>query len=440
MSGSDRQIKNPRTHGAMGGAVPVLFTLRNVQPRIVGNTPHSATPAVTEPTKDSGSAQAAVVAPAIPIAVPVPPSSVATKTSPATRSNRAYNILVGVLIIAICLIVIKNSTKNNGQKSVIASKSEAAPAVVSKASNPVGPVVPSSGPAMGGDLAAIDSKPPALKIPALPAANSTLANTESKTEGAPLQFPENPLSLKEPNAFEQRATEPISLAPTQPPMPMLLSSPKPDTFAAQIPSLPKADLQTNPSQPAAATRRNAEPQPTSYEPYVSPMDASPALATQAGASPILNTNSPLLETKQLMEIKLRGSNVNAPNPANLAQPQPAPFGAAGTATGPASVPATTVSHGDQGAAYVPNNFATHPSMVESGMLAGSAYPPPAKEYQPIAVRPYEQGAMSNLALPAANQNSQRIREPANISNRYPQQPNAGTVPYTPMTGNPPVSR
>jgi hypothetical protein len=84
---------------------------------------------------------------------------------------------------------------------------------------------------------------------------------------------------------------------------------------------------------------------------------------------------------------------------------------------------------------------------DNGMLSGSAYPPLAKEYAPITIRPsYEQGAASNIALPASPPNSSIIHQPASSSdpNRY-KNPQATAIPYKPMspqqggmTGYPPV--
>ncbi len=514
MSGPDKQMKNPRPQGTSGNAVPVLFSLRNVQPSIVVNSTSSKRMATSEPSV-AMSPPAAVVVPPAPVAPTVSAPSAVSTPSPAARSNRSYNIVVGLLVIAICLIVIKNASKNNtSQKGAIATKTDSSPEVDSKSAASKVTTNEATSPIKSNGSGAFELNPPPLSIPTLPKTNSSLTQAEPKLDKPTIDFPADPMSLKELSAYEQRSSETLSLAQPQAPLPVLLSSAKPEASVPQIPNLPKIDPARNNTQtvlnfpdartamksdvrvaelptatpssshtmipslapeynsnanlqkqdagtsyqpigsntsnpvaptPSSSTQSTAyQPtayQPTAYQPYT-PQIASPPSAinqpstnqpatNQPTSSAILNTSSPHVTTQELMEIKMRGSNSIASNPLSVTQTQPSYVGQNVPAIPVSNVEPRFESAPSNTAILNPNNF-----IKDNGMLAGTAYPPLPKEYQPIAVRPYEQGALSNLALPPSTPYNQTIRQP---DNRYPKQPTA-TAPYTPMTGNSTIGR
>ena len=331
MSGPDKQMKNPRPQGTSGNAVPVLFSLRNVQPSIVVNSTSSKRIATSEPSV-AMSPPATTVTPPAPTAIA--PSAV-PKPSPAARSNRSYNIVVGLLVIAICLIVVRNSSKNNAsQKGAIASNPDKAPTLDSKTATSNVTTNGTLSPVKPNDTVALELNPPPLGIPTLPKTNSSFTQTEPKLDKPAVDFPADFMSLKEVNAYEQRGSETLSLAQPQAPLPVLLSSAKPESSVPSIPNLPKLDAarsntQTGVNFPDARTAMKSDVRAAEV-PTAKP-SSSHTMTTSLAPAPQYNPNANLPTQDSGTTYQPIGSNTfntAAPTQTNNTEPiayQPAAY-------------------------------------------------------------------------------------------------------------------
>ncbi|HUP77492.1 MAG TPA: hypothetical protein VM260_02955, partial [Pirellula sp.] len=133
MSNSYMQQNCPTPRGQGIGSVPVLFSLRNVQPNIVSglaNSNNKTTNTVKPPDPESAvvSADPATGMPAA-ILKPVHPTS---------KNNRPFNVVVALLILALCLLVIRNSqgSKQSSKGEVASSGMLTNPTPSKEAANP----------------------------------------------------------------------------------------------------------------------------------------------------------------------------------------------------------------------------------------------------------------------------------------------------------------
>ena len=456
MTESNRQHRSAQPHRPGTGSVPVLFSLRNVQPNIVGGIANSAraTVATTSGPAEKSTARvestpvaAQVVAPAIPVAPPVPKPA-------AANSNRSFNVVVGMLVIALCLLVIRNTQNSrNGTNASIASNSGASQSGPTTESNSA--LTPPALANMGAtsspnSTAKQDPFPPLpnLQPPTLQVAEQKTSNDkplELGSFGTPVQNPSTTsvasIDLNDASSLIDTSKDPVSLqgalaengAPSREAFeqnivqakPSLLSpSSKPETSSASNPSLsfPETRVAMN-SLPA----NSALPAGNSFNPSM-----TPAAAGAPSPAEILDSRRPTLTTRELIEVRNRSNQTPA---TNSFEGQSFPKPSVDT-----SFPANPISYVPVNAGNTqPNNLtpyqpipnSTTPSVYQplssDNTLSGRSYPPPPQENPAVRVPLYEQSASG------AAQQSQMIRQPAasNNSNRYPPTVTP-QVPYTPV--------
>ena len=246
MSESNMQPNNPYPQGVGVGSVPVLFSLKNVQPKIVGGIANSSTK--TSNTTQSTKLDSATGA----MSPPAGPLVESSKPVPSIiKNNRSYNIVVGVLILALCLLVIRNS---QGVKS--SSKSEMA-----YSSNLINPP---------------ESKP--------------VANSPNSSE----LFPDS-LSVEKSNAVQERPVER-----------QLLIEAKPFLFP---PLLPSSNLETqSETNPRTGNPSTGNSSTGSVDPRTGSVDVSKAPSQSEISLPravlpeIVDTAAPSMTTRELINL------------------------------------------------------------------------------------------------------------------------------------------
>ena len=212
MSESNMQSKNPYPQGVGIGSVPVLFSLRNVQPKIVGGIANSNTKTSSATQTDKPESTTSPISSTTGL-----PAESAKPAPSISKNNRPYNIVVGLLILAVCLLVIRNS---QGVKS--SSKSEMA-----YSSNLINPP---------------ESKP--------------VANSPNSSE----LFPDS-LSVEKSNAVQERPVEGQLLIEAKPFLfPPLLPSSNLETQSETNPRTGSVDVSKAPSQSEISLPRAVLPE------------------------------------------------------------------------------------------------------------------------------------------------------------------------------------
>lgn len=392
MSESIRQQKNPQGLGT--GSVPVLFSLRNVQPSIVGGMGKFKTNEAQPNQKESASSVAFV------------PSEISA-TSPApiksiTKSNRPYNIAVGLLILALCLLVLRNTqeTKSNSKGTIASSGPQSSPSpqkpiAESKADVILQPMPKSI------VLKPIDLGPSLASLPDSSIINSTaafpeLAKPSNGSDHSPDSIASQDANESIGNALTGTSNDEQLLVQANPPMLLLPRQPVAEGF-------PSSDT------------------------ILSVGGSDNAIAT---SSVIVETSSPSRTTRELIDVFNRGKQNSPPNTWNV------PSLPGSTAQG---IPASPISS----VASVSENYPTsanvtfQPNNVNDGrMMSGRPYPPLPKDYPALTIPAYEQNALSGRqGLSNPTPATQLIRQPANGSNRYQSispQTSPAPIPYTPI--------
>ena len=386
MSESKMQPKNPYPQGVGVGSVPVLFSLKNVQPKIVGGIANSSTKTsnATQTTKHE-SATGTISPPA-----GLPPASL-KPAPPNSENNRPYNIVVGLLILALCLLVIRNSQETkSSSKSEIASSStlinpteskpeanskvESTPLLIRNANQP----------------RPVDLKSPSISTPGLAIPNSTTSQSEvAKSPTASVLFAESHTVAKS-NAIQERSVEG-----------QLLVQAKPSSFPPLLPSsMPETQSETKPTT-GSVNFSKAPPQ-------------SEVSFPKAVLPEIVETNAPPPSTRDLIHMRELSKQFSSRS-TTLSGPFPRGTAAQG-------VQANTVSN------VVPAVVGHSPS---SPVMSGLPYPPLTKEYPPLTIPANEQNpSESPQGVLGSMQDSLPIRQP---SNRYQYTPSSTTpIPYTPI--------
>ena len=387
MSESKMQPKNPYPQGVGVGSVPVLFSLKNVQPKIVGGIANSSTKTsnATQTTKHKSAT--GTISPT----AGLPPANL--KPAPSNSgNNRPYNIVVGLLILALCLLVIRNSQETkSSSKSEIASSStlinpteskteanskvESTPLLIRNANEP----------------RPVDLKSPSVGTPGLAISNSTTSQSEvPKSPTASELFPESH-SVAKSNAIQERPVEGQLLVQAKPSLfPPLLPSSKPATQSETNPTTGSVNFSKAPPQSEISFPKAVLPE-------------------------IVETNAPPPSTRDLIHLHELGKQFSSQS-TTLSGPFPRGTAAQG-------VQANTVSN------VVPAVVGHSPS---SPVMSGLPYPPLTKEYPPLTIPANEQNpSESPQGVLSSMQDSLPIRQP---SNRYQYTPQSSTtpIPYTPI--------
>ena len=453
MNESNRQ-ESPYSQQQRIGSVPVLFSLRNVQPSIVSGitqpNPNASTTVVSngaaskhERTPIAATPIAATPTAALPVA-----ATPISKSTPPTASNRTYNVAVGFLVIALCLLVIRNTQgSKTDSKETIAANTATSQMEVKPLANLqvelVPPALPKSTSLKPFDMDIASSPKPAPISPPL----ST--STEIADSGAPGQLlvqDKLPMLLTSsaPSTTEEKV-EPVKSS--------MVPGPQPDF------SFPETRVAMNPN---AMELKNSSPELVQTSPETSPnlsMDTTnayrPTVGSLAPNDPasaeeglaIVDTNSPPLTTRDIQgmydtnELKemYKRRNLTAPNPLNgQAYPRPdseriLPVSSVSIAAPvpnrsqamPSSPPAATPG------AYKPYYNADN-AVKDPGVLSGRPYSTLPQDFPALTVPSYEREVPANRQYAqTAPSNTLPIRQPvSNEANRY--YPSTTQTPYAPL--------
>ncbi len=443
MSESIRQQKNPQGLGT--GSVPVLFSLRNVQPSIVGGMGKFKTNE-SQPNKQETTSSVAFVPAEISATSPAPIKSI-------TKSNRPYNIAVGLLILALCLLVLRNTqeTKTNAKDTIASSSPQSSPSshkpVAESKAEMILPPMPNSI-----VLKPIDLGPSLASLPDSSNTNSIAALPE-------LAKPSNGLDLSPDSVASQDAHEPTGNAPTvtsddeqllvkaKPPM-LLLPSTKPlhtgETDSAsenkdsanhmaqsgiRFPE-PRLAANANSRQTNSAFTEPTQPVAEGFPSGDTNLSAGGSGNAIATSSVIVDTSSPSMTTRELIDLHERGKQNIPPNSWNV------PSLPGSIAQGVPASPISSVSSVSENYPTSPTSAFQTNNVTDGRMMSGRPYPPLPKEYPALTIPAYEQNALSGRqGLSNPNPTTQLIRQPANGSNRYQSispQTSTAPIPYTPI--------
>ena len=393
MNESNRQKATTQPQRPVAGSVPVLFSVRNVQPRIVGaiTQPNPGVGTVSDDVPTSLASEAKTPALATPVSNPI-------KTRVPSTNNRVYNTAVGLLVIALCLLVIRNTQgSKSDSKETIASNSAipvaAIPVEIKPQSNLKVELVP---PALPNEMSfkPFDLESASALVPASTPSISLVSSSSEVTDSAP---PGPPLAQSNP--------------------PMLLQSKVPSQVSAQ------------------------------EEGFVEPVRSDLGIETVPKGLPgIVDTNSPSLTTRDLLAMKntqelidLR-RHVQSPATSNSLYGQPYQSQGLGSGSGVPAMNvwnATPVSNMPTAVpdAAIPSVskplYSVGQDTKDPSILAGRPYSSQPQEFPSLTVPNYEREAnLNRQGSPTGTQNSLPIRQPATKeANRYP---TTTQTPYAPL--------
>jgi hypothetical protein len=417
-----KKHQQTRTHSNM--AVPVLFTLRNVQPAIFagtisGKSTKDGTVAKTDPpsatllsSKASGLGGPGSLAKA---AQDTPPAAESTAVrTPSRVRNRIYNGSIALLVLVLLGLVINNSRKNSTGSSDQLAVNPAASASTTKVE------LVSQAPAVK-DVFSSEPKvmlgfPNAAVGPSLPQdvqtpiANNSDLKASVSTGSEPILKP----SLALGNPMEPALANPASQMASPP---MLLSSREvgaaTTSVAKPIPQLAQAsnmDSALPPNGVSIADRKSSVPNyvPSSTQEELNGADAR-ATYISGKTPPAIETRSPELNMSDLLSAYQRahgvGTNGAAVNTVSATNPQ-----------GYGQVPYVPVAQ--QSSSGMQPQGGPFPSQV----LGGQTYP--AMTNDPSATLPaYEQNARNNRMIgnpinPSDMTNASRGLQASAAGNRY----------------------
>ena len=456
MNESNRQKVTNQPQRPVVGSVPVLFSVRNVQPRIVG--------AITQPTPSVG---------AVNDVVPTSPASEATTPAAATfvsnpintrapsTNNRVYNTAVGLLVIALCLLVIRNTQgSKSDSKEPIASNtaipvtaipvtaipSAAVPLEIKSQSNLkvelVPPALPNPTSLKPFDLASASAPSPVATL-SFPPVSSSREVADSALTGPPLAPSSPPMLLQSKDSSQVSSqglgfAEPVQSNAGQEADPTGSSSPQP-----RVAMIPNATQTSERFQIAPASSQNAST--NSYRTEVG--SVAPAAPSVERIPGIMDTNSPAMTTRDLHEmqtnalIELRRHSQSAAT-SNALNGQPyqrqdpgsgLPALTVSSAIPVSNMPPSAPETGSPNA-YRPL-YSVGQDTKDPSILAGRPYSTLPQEFPslsvPNSVPNYEREAILNRqSSTAGTQTSLSIRQPATKdANRYP---TTTQIPYAPL--------
>ena len=452
MNESNRH-ESPYSQQQRIGSVPVLFSLRNVQPSIVSGiaqpNPNASTAGFSNGAASTHERTAIAATPtaATPAAMPIAATPILKSTPPAA-SNRTYNAAVGLLVIALCLLVIRNTQgSKTDSKETIAANTASSQIEVKPLANLQVELVPPALPnstslkPFGMDMAS--SPKPTPNAPALSASPET---ADSGTPGQLLVQDKSPMLLASTApSMTQEKIEPVQGSMAPGPQPDFSF---PETRVAMNPNameLKKSSPELVQTSPESSPNLSIDSTSAYRPPLGSPPPNDPASAEEGLA--IVDTNSPPLTTRDIKgmydtnELKemYKRRNSAAPNPLNgQAYPRPDPE---------RTLPVTSVSN----AVPVPNRSQAMPGSVpaatpgtykpyynadnavkDPGVLSGRPYSTLPQDFPALTVPSYEREAPANRQYAqTAPSNTLPIRQPvSNEANRY--YPSTTQTPYAPL--------
>ncbi len=416
MSNSYMQQNSPTPRGQGIGSVPVLFSLRNVQPNIVSGIANKTTN-ISKPPDPASALVSADPATGIPAAMLKPVHST-------SKNNRPFNVVVALLILALCLLVIRNSqgTKPSSKGEVASSGLPINPIPSKEAANPK---LVSASPSIA---KANEHKPLELGSPTVSAPvfatshnttshNTTSHSTTAQSNSSVLPTRSEPIpgtsSVDESNIVKKSKDNEPLLVQAQPSIPSLLPNSKQESLDEIYPTSgnsASSNLEIAKTQSQSGT---SYPDPRRAMKQESPdMKADTSFQTQptidASAQAIADTHAPLMTTKEMMSIYQRG---NQTSPSSSALNGPAP------SDNPArSVPTTNISH-------------VYPAVGNSSnVMTGQPYPALSKDYVPSPISTNEQTQIDSQQGFAGPTQASAV----NNGNRYQYISQPRQIPYTPI--------
>lgn len=437
MSAATSQSNHPSPRGSGFGSVPVLFALRNVQPKIFAGTNSSAT-STTALADIPTTAKQPQSPSATPIAAIESKAASASQTrSSSTTVNRVYNGAIGLLGLALVFLVIRNS-QNSGSHSL--AKYEAKP-TLENIREPLSNIQPS-------DTSLTSAVSKNVFSPEQDSSPSEKLSQHAAMDHDPVsneveEFQVGSIELGSP--APELASEIVSV-----PLPKLLTEETGISLTSKSKSESEVQFASKPpiqpvllevSQGNANSPSNARDVPASNNATVG---MNPKVtASQAPVNNLVDTGV-TLPIDLLIELHQKNSgNASSVNGLNSAK--------ASTVSYPTYTPEASM----QGYPSVQGNASMQGNPMLTGtassqMLTGQPYPPISPDYKSVMVPAYERNAEVNNMRGNLEAASGLVRQPsakssmhpagqiiANGSNRYQGapilQPDASTTkqPYTP---------
>ncbi len=443
MSAATSQSNHPYPRGSGFGSVPVLFALRNVQPKILAGTNSPATSIASAATALADASSTIAKHPQAPSATPS--SAIESKAASASQArsssstiNRVYNGAIGLLVLALVLLVIRNS-QNSGSPSVAKNEPKSTFENMREPLNNIQPTDTSIASTVAKNVAS----PEQDLIPSDKLLQQTSLDHDSVSEEEEeFQVGSIELGSPAPDLSSELASVPLPKLLTEEKGISLTSNSNQESglqFASKPPIQPM--LLDGPQGNAATSPVNGRDVSASSN---TTSNAVPKAAPpQAPVNNLVDTGV-TLPIDLLIELHQKNSgNTSSTNSLNNAK--------ASTVSYPTYVPEASMQGypNMQGNSNLQNN-PMFTGAASSQMLTGQPYPPISPEYKPVTVPAYERNAEVNNMRGSTDPSTGFVRQPSakasmhpagqiisNGSNRYQgapiQQPDASTTkqPYMP---------
>lgn len=459
--------------------VPVLFSLKNVQPLIL-NTP-AATPSnektpTVESQKAGVASHSSLEAAGAIQQVPVDAAALSRPTK-VTRGSPILRTVGTVLLVLLVILVVRMSVPGGSQNSQLAAQkssgdvsveSQQLPELAAKQSSPIAAkpasqvVVPAL-PLLAESMVDVKQKADSMLLAPAKGAEDVKANVESS-----LQL--GSVSKERQESSEQDALPSLELS-SDSPVPALLAAVPSGSSAADAPGFPNPGspnrLQSESPAPSSLTLGESAPNDLLNQPRsnTSPASMSPYTATRPelhSANDIRETSTPNLDSMEDLITLYRKGLVDG----SSAPTSPVAGGSTSArqvSTGSSPQQSQSSSFAPQASApfvpttpYAPLSSATNwptssiaiPSSQVGGVarsevvspavpvnnnplpMAGQSYPPPQKSYEPLNLPTHEPATNSSgLSQNGMNRYQATIRQPNDGSSAPIAQPK---LPYTPV--------
>ena len=429
MSAATSQSNHPYPRGSSFGSVPVLFALRNVQPKILAGT-NSPADSIASATKALADASSTIAK------QPQASSASQARTSSSTI-NRVYNGAIGLLVLALALLVIRNS-QNSGSTPV--AKNEPKP-TLENIREPLNNIQPTDISITSTVAKNVASSEQDLISSEKLSQQASLDQDSVSEEEEEFQVGSIELGSPAPEPSSELASVPLPNLLTEE-KGMSLNSNSNQDSGLQLASKP-------PIQPMllAGSQDNATSPANGRDVSVS---SNTTVSTVPKAAPSQAPVNNLVDTGVTLPIDLL-IELHQKNNGNTSSTTSLNNAKASTV----SYPTYVLEAAMQG---YPNmqgnaNMQSNPSFTgaaSSQMLTGQPYPPISPEYKPVTVPAYERNAEVNNMRGSTDPSTGIVRQPntkasmhpagqiiSNGSNRYQgapiQQPDGSTAkqPYMP---------
>lgn len=442
MSAATSQSNQPYPRGSGFGTVPVLFALRNVQPKILAGTNSLGTSIASAATALADAPSTIAKQPQASSATPSP--AIESKVASANQArpssstiNRVYNGAIGLLVLALVLLVIRNS-QNSGSQSVAKNEPKS---TLENMPEPLNNIQPSET-SIASTVAKNIASPEQDLIPSEKLLQQTSLEQDSVSdEVEEFQVGSIELGSPAPEPSSDLASVPLPNLLTDEKEINLTSNPN-EEFGVQLAAKPPIQpILLNASKGNATSPANDRD--VSATGNATGSNIPKAAPTQAPVNNLVDTGV-TLPIDLLIELHQKNSgNASSTNSLNNAR--------ASTVSYPTYVPEAPM----QGYPNMEgnNNLQTNPMLTgaaSSQVLTGQPYPPISPEYKPVTVPAYERNAEVNNMRGSTETSTGLVRQPStkasmhpagqiisNGSNRYQgaplQQPDGSTTkqPYMP---------